>query len=78
MKYGLFTSPSPGYYGIGDEHAKVGTRGWYRTRWEGQAPRGFFRYAEAVLKAERAPMTGTAIADGFTNYRRQTLAQAEA
>ena len=74
VRYGLFVRPEKGYYAMGDEHAKVGVRGWYKTNWGGRAPRGFYGYAQAILH-ERGPMTGTAIAAGFTEYRRERAAQ---
>ena len=78
--YGLFVKSFKAddrhaYYEMGDEHAKVGQRGFYNTRWGGGAPRGFFPFVQAYLRQSGRPMHEDMIVGAFTDYRRERAAR---
>jgi hypothetical protein len=62
-------------YGLGDEHAKVGQRGFYNTHPGGGAPRGFCAFAQTYLEQTGKAMTEKAIIRAFTSYRRERAAR---
>lgn len=75
VKYGLFVSPQRGYYAMGDENAKVGVRGWYKTDPGGRAPRGFYAFTEALLRQRGQPVRDAEIVSGFVAHQKDRAAR---
>ena len=75
VKYGLFVQPERGMYAMGDEHAKVGVRGWYKKDTNGGPPKGFYTYAKTLLRERGVPLGKKVIADSFVEYRQQRAAR---